>query len=52
MVLSPEYANILLLQIISWGPSILFELIIGFWLLIKGINVQPQDNPALESARI
>ncbi len=43
-IFSPNYATILIIQIIGWGPSILFEIIIGFWLLIEGINVQSQDN--------
>ena len=30
-------------------PSILFELAIGFWLIFKGINVQAQENPAVDS---
>ncbi len=30
-------------------PSILFELAIGFWLIFKGINVQTQENPAVDS---
>lgn len=41
-ILLPNYSNILVIQIISWGPSIIFELTIGFWLLIKGINVQQE----------
>ncbi|TAL73579.1 MAG: DUF4386 family protein [Bacteroidetes bacterium] len=28
------------LQIICWAPSILFELIIGVWLIFKGVKVQ------------
>ncbi len=48
-ILSPKYANILIIQVISWGPSIIFGLTIAFWLLIKGINVQSIDNPTCES---
>ncbi|MBC8754103.1 DUF4386 domain-containing protein [Kordia sp. YSTF-M3] len=37
-ILSPGYTTLLIIQLIGWGPSILFELIIGIWLLFKGIN--------------
>ena len=37
-ILLPDYTEILIIQLIGWGPSILFELIIGIWLLFKGIN--------------
>jgi hypothetical protein len=49
LILSPHYAKMLIMQIIGWGPSVLFELVGGFWLLIKGINVQSQDARAFES---
>ena len=29
-----------LIQIIFWFPSGLFEIIIGIWLLVKGLNIQ------------
>ncbi|KAF0216398.1 MAG: hypothetical protein FD174_3688 [Geobacteraceae bacterium] len=37
-VISPHYAAIMTIQIICWVPSCFFELIVGFWLLIKGVN--------------
>jgi hypothetical protein len=43
-ILAPEYAAMPINQIIFWAPSGLFEIIIGLWLLIKGINVQPVDT--------
>ncbi len=43
-ILSPNYAAIMIIQIICWAPSVLFELIIGLWLLIKGINVERRDT--------
>jgi len=49
-ILSPNYAAIMIIQIICWAPSCLFEVIIGLWLLIKGVNVQQGDKPTLESA--
>jgi hypothetical protein len=39
-ILSPDYASIKLIQIICWAPSCCFELVIGLWLLIKGIKAQ------------
>jgi hypothetical protein len=51
LILAPNYAMMVTIQIICLVPSILLELILGLWLLIKGINAQPQDNsPALEYA--
>ena len=36
-IIVPEYATQPIFQIIFWAPSGLFEIIIGLWLLIKGI---------------
>ena len=41
-LLVPEYAAKPINQIIFWVPSGLFEIIIGVWLLVKGINVQKE----------
>ena len=49
-IIAPKYATMLISQIIFWVPSGLFEIIIGIWLLFKGVNVQQLDNRALESA--
>lgn len=49
LILFPNYAKMLIMQIIGWGPSVLAEPVIGFWLLIKGINIQSQDARAFES---
>jgi uncharacterized Tic20 family protein len=49
-ILTPEYAMMPISQIIFWVPSGLFEIIIGVWLLSKGIMVQQGDNSDLESA--
>ena len=38
------------LQIVFHVPGILFEVIIGLWLLIKGVNVEHWEKRALESA--
>ena len=39
-ILTPEYAVMPINQIIFYAPSGLFEIIIGLWLLSKGINAQ------------
>jgi hypothetical protein len=39
-ILAPEHAMMPINQIIFWTPSGLFEVIIGIWLLFKGIKVQ------------
>jgi hypothetical protein len=53
-ILVPQNAAVLTMvnpvSMILMAPSILFELIIGFWLIGKGINVQVQENPAVDSA--
>ncbi|MFC1527503.1 DUF4386 domain-containing protein [Candidatus Neomarinimicrobiota bacterium] len=37
---SPTYSSIPIIQIIGWGPNVLFVLITGIWLMIKGLNIQ------------
>lgn len=39
-ILAPELASKPINQIIFWAPSGLFEIIIGIWLLVKGIKTQ------------
>jgi hypothetical protein len=39
-ILAPNHATNLIIQIICMAPSCLFELSIGLWLLIKGVNIQ------------
>jgi hypothetical protein len=39
-MLSPNYAAIMLIQSICWAPSCIFEVVIGLWLLLKGIKDQ------------
>ncbi len=43
-ILAPNYAAIPINQIIFYAPSSLFEIIIGIWLLSKGLKVQQKDN--------
>ncbi|MFA5850949.1 MAG: DUF4386 domain-containing protein [Bacteroidales bacterium] len=44
VILFPDYASILFVQIIGGIPVCLFQVITGFWLLFKGINVT-KKNP-------
>ena len=39
-IIAPEYAMLPINQIIFWAPSGLFEIIIGIWLLSKGLRVE------------
>ncbi len=39
-ILSPHYSSIMIIQVICWAPSCLFELIIGIWFLAKGLNIR------------
>ena len=50
-ILAPEHAAMPINQIIFYAPSGLFEIIIGIWLLIKGVNTQSQDVRACESTK-
>jgi len=50
-IIAPKYATMLINQIIFYAPSGLFEIIIGIWLLSKGIKVQQGDIRASESAK-
>ena len=43
-ILAPAYATTQIAQIICYTPSCLAEVTIGLWLLIKGVNTQPQDS--------
>jgi len=46
-ILLPDYAAILQF---AFAPAALFEIVIGLWLLFKGVDVEQWDNRALESA--
>jgi len=43
-ILTPEYAVMPINQIIFWAPSGLFEIVIGIWLLFKGVRISEMDN--------
>ena len=49
-ILAPKYATMPINQIIFWAPSGLFEIIIGIWLLSKGLKVQQGDNHIKEAS--
>ena len=46
-IISPNTTEITVVQLIGWAPSILFEIIVGGWLLTKGINVKINDGQSL-----
>ena len=39
-ILTPIYATMPINQIIFWAPSGIFEIVIGIWLLSKGLKIQ------------
>lgn len=39
-ILSPNYTTVMIIQIICCAPICLFQLIVGIWLLFRGIKVQ------------
>ena len=43
-VIAPKYAAMMISQIIFYVPSGMFEIIIGIWLLSKGIKAPQMDN--------
>ena len=38
-ILAPKYATMPINQIMFWAPSGLFEIVIGIWLLFKGVTI-------------
>ena len=46
LLVAPSFAAVIAVQVVGWGPSVLFELAIGPWLLIKGITVPQGVRPA------
>jgi len=38
-ILTPEYAALPVIEIICYTPSCLLEIIMGIWLLVKGVNI-------------
>jgi len=46
LLVAPSYATLIAVQAVGWGPSVLFEVVIGPWLLIKGIRVPQRVDPA------
>jgi hypothetical protein len=45
LLVAPSHATMIAVQVFGWGPSVLFELAIGPWLLIKGIRIQRRVQP-------
>jgi hypothetical protein len=50
-IIAPKYAAMPINQLIYWAPSGLFEIIIGIWLLVKGLKVQQGDIRASDSTK-
>ena len=42
-ILAPKYAVMPINQVMFWAPSGLFEIMIGIWLLTKGVKVQQTE---------
>lgn len=43
-IVAPQYAGMLNNQVIFYTPSGLFEIAIGLWLLIKGVNIEEREK--------
>ncbi len=41
-MVAPGYATMPIVEIISYVPSCIAELVVGMWLLVKGLNIQSQ----------
>jgi hypothetical protein len=50
-IIAPKYAAMLISQIIFYSPSGLFEIIIGIWLLSKGIKISSEDEDIKDTKR-
>ena len=50
LILAPELALVPVVQGIAWAPSILFEVSIGLWLLIKGVRVPASGDADANAA--
>ena len=48
IILFPNYATVIIIQIIGSAPIVFFQIVIGLWLLFKGVNVQSQGNQVYE----
>jgi hypothetical protein len=42
-ILVPEYAAMRVIEIICYSPSCIVEIVVGIWLLSKGLKIQHQD---------
>ena len=50
-ILVPEYAAMLAIEIICYTPSCIVEIVVGIWLLSKGLNIQHEGDRPSESAK-
>lgn len=52
LILSPGVAAIVAVQAVGWGPSVVFELVAGPWLLIRGVpRAAEASGPAAPASR-
>lgn len=49
-ILAPRFATLEIIQIICFSPSVLTELIMGFWLLSRGLTSEPESNGVFRSS--
>lgn len=49
LILSPEHSKITAIQVVGWGPSVLVEIAMGSWLLVRGIADRRSDGAAPSS---
>jgi len=50
-IIAPKYAMMPISQMIFYAPSGLFEIIIGIWLLSKGIKISSEDEDIKDTKR-
>lgn len=46
LIASPRLAANVAVQVVGWGPSVLFEAVAGPWLLIRGVGRSPEPSAA------
>lgn len=46
LIASPRLAANVAVQVVGWGPSVLFEAVAGPWLLIRGVGRGPEPSGA------
>ena len=49
-ILAPNYATMPIIAIVCYTPSGIAEIVVGVWLLLKGIKIQEIDNRVAEAS--